>query len=110
MNQTHFLELATHNKLIELSTNGVFLDHKIKGVYLVKLFQFHNYYVETYYHIEKNRIDSVLAFSDTNKLTSYLKKIKIDVTPPFSTIYPNNLNWKKITDSENKRPSGLQLW
>ena len=57
MNQTHFLELPTHLQLAELATNGNFIDSIIKGVYLVRLLEYNNYYVETYHHIEKNRID-----------------------------------------------------
>ena len=31
---------------------------------MVKLFQLKNYYVEIYYHIEKNRIDNIISFDD----------------------------------------------
>ena len=82
MIQTHFLELPTHLQLAELATNGNFIDSIIKGVYLVRLLEYNNYYVETYHHIEKNRIDSIVAFENTNKLTPYLKKIKLDIYPP----------------------------
>ena len=81
MEQTDFLELPQALKLIELLSKGTFLDFIIKGVYMVKLFQMKNYYIETYYHIEKNRFDSIITFDDTDKLTPYLKKIKLDIYP-----------------------------
>ena len=82
MKQSDFLELSNSLRLIEILSNGIFLDYIIKGVYIVKLFQMKNYYVETYYHIEKNRFDSIISFNDTNKLSPYLKKIKLDIYPP----------------------------
>ena len=82
MEQSDFLELSNSLRLIEILSNGIFLDYIIKGVYIVKLFQMKNYYVETYYHIEKNRFDSIISFNDTNKLSPYLKKIKLDIYPP----------------------------
>ena len=82
MNQIDFLELSTSNKLTELASNGNFLDFTVKGVYLVKLFQLHNFYVEIYHHIEKDRTDSIIAFNNTNKLAPYLNKIKIYLPPP----------------------------
>lgn len=90
MNQPNFLDLEHENKLAELKSHGVFLDYIIKGVYMVKLYQLENHYVETFYHIEKNRIDSIVSFTNTNKLAPYLKKIKISFTPPppFSTVFP----------------------
>ena len=82
MEQIEFLELPQALKLVELLSKGTFLDFIIKGVYMVKLFQMKNYYIETYYHIEKNRFDSIITFDDTDKLTPYLKKIKLDIYPP----------------------------
>lgn len=82
MNRIEFLELPIQLQLAELSSNGNFIDSIIKGVYLVRLLEYNNYYVETYHHIEKNRIDSIVAFENTNKLTPYLKKIKLDIYPP----------------------------
>ena len=82
MEQSDFLELPNSLRLIEIFSNGIFLDYIIKGVYIVKLFQMKNYYVETYYHIEKNRFESIISFNDTNKLSPYLKKIKLDIYPP----------------------------
>ena len=82
MNQIEFMELPKARQLVELLSKGTFVDYIIKGVYLVKLFQMKNYYVKTYYHIEKNRFDSVIAFNDTNKLTPFLKKIKLVIYLP----------------------------
>ena len=84
MEQIEFLELPQALKLVELLSKGTFLDFIIKGVYMVKLFQMKNYYIETYYHIEKNRFDSIITFDDTDKLTPYLKKIKVDIYPPLT--------------------------
>ena len=82
MEDIDFSELPEALKLVELLSKGVFLDFIIKGVYMVKLFQMKNYYVEVYYHIEKNRIDNIISFIDTNKLKPYLNKIKLDIYPP----------------------------
>ena len=86
MNRIEFLELPIQIQLAELSSNGNFIDSIIKGVYLVRLLEYNNYYVETYHHIEKNRIDSIVAFENTNKLAPYLKKIKLDIYHPPSII------------------------
>lgn len=79
MEQIDFSELPQSLKLVELLSKGVFLEFIIKGVYMVKLFQMKNYYVEIYYHIENNRIDNIISFDDTNKLKPYLNKIKLDI-------------------------------
>ena len=89
MEQIEFLELPQALKLVELLSKGTFLDFIIKGVYMVKLFQMKNYYIETYYHIEKNRFDSIITFDDTDKLTPYLKKIKLDIYPPHLSHSPS---------------------
>jgi len=81
MNQTEFTALSPCIKLSELTKNGTYLEYIIKGPYIVKLFQYENFYAETYLHIQKDRIDSILAFTNTNKLTPYLKKIKIIIPP-----------------------------
>ena len=82
MERVDFLKLTDECKLIELLSNGVYLKFILKGIYIVKLFQMKNYYVETYYHIEKNRFDSIITFVDTDKLSPYLKKTKFDIYPP----------------------------
>jgi hypothetical protein len=82
MNQTEFAHLTECLKITELSNNGTYLQYIIKGPYMVKLFQYENFYVETYLHIQKDRIDSIINFTDTNKLAPYLKKIKLTLPPP----------------------------
>ena len=82
MKQIDFLVLSLEQQLEELFSNGIYLDFIIKGVYMVKLFQIKDYYIETYYHIEKNRFDRINSFDDTEKLIPYLKKIKLDIYPP----------------------------
>ena len=77
MNQTEFAHLCQSLKLKELITFGTYLDYIIKGPYIVKLFQYENFYVETYLHIQKDRIDSIINFNGTHKLNPYLKKIKL---------------------------------
>ena len=77
MNQTEFANLCQSLKLKELIKFGTYLDYIIKGPYLVKLFQYENFYIETYFHIQRDRIDGILTFNGTNKLTPYLKKIKL---------------------------------
>ena len=82
MNQTEFAHLCPSLKLTELTNYGTYLDYIIKGPYIVKLFQYENFYVETYLHIQKDRIDSIHDFNNTNKLSPYLKKIKLILPPP----------------------------
>jgi hypothetical protein len=86
MTKIEFVELSQNLQLVELFSNAIYLDYIIQGVYMVKLFQIENFYVNTYYHIEKNRFDSIIAFDDTDKLTPFLKKkklvIQIAATPP----------------------------
>ena len=77
MNQTKFAHLCQSLKLKELINYGTYLEYIIKGPYIVKLFQYENFYIETYLHIQKDRIERILTFNDTNKLTPYLKKIKL---------------------------------
>ena len=77
MNQSEFACHCPSLKLIELNNYGTYLELIIKGPYVVKLFQYENFYIETYLHIQKDRIDRILTFNDTNKLTLYLKKIKL---------------------------------
>jgi hypothetical protein len=71
MTKIEFVELSQNLQLVELFSNAIYLDYIIQGVYMVKLFQIENFYVNTYYHIEKNRFDSIIAFDDTDKLTPF---------------------------------------
>ena len=82
MNQNKFSELSQDLQLVELFSKGIYIEYIIKGVYLVKLFQIKDYYIETFYHIEKNRFDSVITFDDPDKLTPFLKKNKLDIYIP----------------------------
>ncbi len=79
MNYSTFNQMPALFQLGELSKQGVFLGYRIVGIYLVSLYQAHNFYVETFYHIEKHRIDEVISFENTDLLIPYLKKIKIDL-------------------------------
>ena len=81
MNKKDFLGLPIHLQLAEIVRNGCFLDFILKGPYEFKLYQFHNYYVETCHHISNNRIESIIAFKNTKNLTPYLKKINIAIPP-----------------------------
>ncbi len=76
------MELPQARQLAELLSKGTFVGYIIKGVYMVKLFQMKSYYVKTYYHIEKNRFDSVISFDDTDNLTPFLKKNKLVIYIP----------------------------
>lgn len=96
MTKIEFVELSQNLQLVELFSNAIYLDYIIQGVYMVKLFQIENFYVNTYYHIEKNRFDSIIAFDDADKLTPFLKKnkliIKIAAPPQTDKNIPNNKN------------------
>ena len=74
MNQKEFKLQSDYEKITEVSEYGTYLQYIIKGPYLVKLYQYEGFYVETYFHIQKDRIDSILTFDKTNKLAPYLKK------------------------------------
>jgi hypothetical protein len=82
MEQSDFLELSKAQQLNEIVSKGIYLEYIIKGDYMVKLFQMENFYVNTYYHIEKNRFDSIISFDDTDKLTPFFKKNKLEIPPP----------------------------
>ena len=82
MNYSTFSKMPALLQLGELSTKGVFLGYRVLGIYLVSLYQAYDFYVETFYHIEKHRIDEVISFENTDLLMPYLKKIKIDLTAP----------------------------
>ncbi len=82
MKQIDFQELSQDLQLVELFSNGIYLDYIIQGVYIVKLFHMKNFYVNTYYQIEKNRFESIVAFDDTDKLMPFLKKNKLVIYIP----------------------------
>ena len=82
MTKIEFVDLSQDLQLVELFSNAIYLDYIIQGVYMVKLFQMKSYYVKTYYHIEKNRFDSVISFDDTDNLTPFLKKNKLVIYIP----------------------------
>ena len=72
-----FNNLEQPLQFITILEEGSFLCYRIVGVYLVKLFQVADFYVETYNHIEHDRMDSIRSFTDTDELMPYLKKIKV---------------------------------
>ena len=61
-----------------IQTNGRLLAHQVKGVYAINLYQLHDYYVETYFHLLTLSFQWVNCFDSTAKeLLPYLKKIKL---------------------------------
>lgn len=74
-----FMSASLQEQKQEIKMNGSFVEHRVKGVYAIHLFQLHDYYVETYYHLHELRLDRVNCFDcDAKELTPYLKKIAID--------------------------------
>ena len=72
-----FSEVQINEQVTEISRNGKFVTHLFKGVYAITLFQFHDYYVELYFHLPKLRIEQVNCFDCNDKhLLPYLKKFK----------------------------------
>lgn len=73
-----FNSLEQPLQFVTLLEEGSFLCYHIVGVYMVKLFQVSDFYVETCQHIEQDRMDCMRSFTDTDELLPYLKKIKIN--------------------------------
>ena len=74
MNQINFLNLSLPFRLVELLSNGIYIDYLLKGFYIVKLFQMKNYYVKTYYHIKKNKLVRIVVVENQNELKPFFKK------------------------------------
>ena len=75
MNQINFLNLSLPFRLVELLSNGIYIDYILKGGYIVKLFQMKNYYVKSYYHIKKNKLVRMVVIDDPHDLKPFLKII-----------------------------------
>lgn len=74
-----FNNLEQPLQFVTLLEEGTFLCYRIVGVYMVKLFQVGDFYVETYQHIEHDRMDCMRNFTDPDELLPYWKKIKINL-------------------------------
>ena len=74
MNQINFLNLSLPFRLVELLSNGIYIDYLLKVFYIVKLFQMKNYYVKTYYHIKKNKLVRIVVVENQNELKPFFKK------------------------------------
>ena len=79
MQSSEFNQLSEFEQLLTLEKAGAYVGYQVKGAYLVKLYQLHHFYVELYWHIERNRMDAVKCFSSTELLAPYLKKMKVDL-------------------------------
>jgi len=75
MNQINFLNLPLPFQLVELFSSGIYIDYILKGGYIVKLFQMKNYYVKSYYHINKNKLVRIVVIDKPNDLKPFLKII-----------------------------------
>lgn len=73
----NFNQLSALEQLNKVKAHGVLLAFKLKSIYLIRLYQIGHFYVESYYHIEDETIDSMHGFTDTERLSPYLKKIKV---------------------------------
>ncbi len=73
----NFNQLSPSEQLASINADGVFLAYRLKTIYLVRLYQINHFFVETYYHIEDETMDSMHGFTDTERLSPYLKKIKV---------------------------------
>ncbi len=58
--------------------HGVHIDEKVEGEYKIILYQIFSFYVELFYHIEKNVLQKLRCFSSTNCLDQYINKIDIN--------------------------------
>lgn len=73
----NFNQLSPLEQVASIKADGVLLAFRLKTIYLVRLYQINQFYVETYFHIEDETMDSMHGFTDTERLSPYLKKIKL---------------------------------
>jgi len=77
MEKNDFLKLSMPFQLDALISHGKYVDYIINDGYLVRLYEIKSYYAKSYFHIEKNTYDKIIAFEDINYLKKFLNKNKL---------------------------------
>lgn len=72
-----FLSLTTLDRAEYVRRNGAYLLCRLEGIFLYKLFELDGYFVEIKLNYQQDKIESVEAFSSTDKLLPYLRHIDI---------------------------------
>ena len=75
---TEFNELTLDEKAWYLWHGATFLHVYEKSKYRVNLFHLNDYYIELWYHMEGNKVDSIKAFKSADLLEPFLQNIHID--------------------------------
>ena len=78
MKLSEFIGLSDDQKRATVLTEGVAVGKRSLPDYMAFLFQFPEYYVETFCNHDSKEIEQYYVFQDTRQLTPYLEKIAID--------------------------------
>jgi len=75
---SEFNELTLDEKAWYLWHGATFLHVYEKSRYRVNLFYLNDYYIELWYHMDGNKVDSIKAFKSLEFLEPFLENIQID--------------------------------
>ena len=73
-----FNELTLDEKAWYLWHGATFLHVYEKSKHRVNLFHLNDYYIELWYHMERNKVDNIRAFTSQELLEPFLENIHIE--------------------------------
>ncbi len=80
MTAQEFNTINFEQKSALLTENSIFIDERfIYGKYKILMYSLFNFYVEVYYHIEHNEIETVKALVDLKDWESYMSSIQLEL-------------------------------
>jgi hypothetical protein len=78
MKEEIFNQMSTKEKAAYVSLHGTYQAYRTLGVFVVKLFQLNDFYVEIYFNSKMNTVGWIQTFKSDRYLEPYLEHINIE--------------------------------
>lgn len=80
MTATEYNKLSDEQRSVLLIENGMFIEDRIDdGKYKIVMYGLFNFYVEAFYHIENNKIETIQALANIDDWERYLQSLNLDL-------------------------------
>jgi len=77
MTLQQFMSLPGEVQMNTISNNGVYLGKRKAGNHVVFLYQIDSFYIEVFYHRQKNKVTKLRSFRSTAILEPYLRQVSL---------------------------------
>lgn len=79
MTASEFNKLSPDEKGALLTEQSTFIDERIiYGKYKIIIYSLFNFYIEVYYHVQHNEVETIKAIESIDDWESYMRSINLD--------------------------------